>query len=123
MLANTRDVGDLEYNTADATLWFLHAVGRHVQRTGDHDLAAELSAPLLEVIERHRSGTRYGIKVDASDSLLRQGADGVALTWMDARVDGRPITQRAGKAGGTNSGGIKGLATGGPVRGGRNHAP
>ena len=28
MLANTADVGQTEYNTADATLWFLHAVGR-----------------------------------------------------------------------------------------------
>ena len=98
MLPNTSDASEAEYNSADANLWFLHAVGRHVQRTGDHDLAAELSPSLLDVIEHHRSGTRFGIKVDPSDSLLRQGADGVALTWMDARVDGKPITQRAGKA-------------------------
>ena len=31
--------GGLEYNTADGTLWFLHAVGRHVAVTGDTDLA------------------------------------------------------------------------------------
>ena len=30
--------------------------------------------------------------------LLQQGAPGWALTWMDARVDGQPVTQRAGKA-------------------------
>jgi predicted glycogen debranching enzyme len=110
MLPNTSDAGNLEYNTADATLWFLHAVGRHVQRTGDHDLAAELSASLRDVIEHHRAGTRYGITVDPSDSLLRQGADGVALTWMDARVDGKPITQRAGKAVEINALWINGLA-------------
>jgi predicted glycogen debranching enzyme len=111
MLANTNDAGETEYNTADATLWFLHAVGRHVQRTGDHDLAGELSPSLLDVIEHHRSGTRYGIKADPTDSLLRQGADGVALTWMDARVDGRPITQRAGKAVEINALWINALAT------------
>jgi predicted glycogen debranching enzyme len=111
MLANTSDGGETEYNTADATLWFIHAIGRHVQRTGDHDLAAELSASLLDVIERHRAGTRYGIKIDASDSLLREGADGVALTWMDARVDGRPITPRAGKAVEINALWINALAT------------
>jgi predicted glycogen debranching enzyme len=111
MLANTTDSGETEYNTADATLWYLHAVGRHVQRTGDHDLAAELSAALLDVIEHHRSGTRFGIKVDPSDSLLRQGADGVALTWMDARVEGKPITQRAGKAVEINALWINALAT------------
>jgi predicted glycogen debranching enzyme len=110
MLPNTSDADDTDYNTADATLWFLHAVGRHVQRTGDHDLAAELSPSLREVIERHRSGTRYGIKVDPSDSLLCQGAEGVALTWMDARLDGRPVTQRAGKAVEINALWINGLA-------------
>ena len=42
------------------------------------------------------AGTRFGIGVDAATGLLRGGADGWALTWMDARVDGRPITPRAG---------------------------
>jgi predicted glycogen debranching enzyme len=111
MLANTADVGGTEYNTADATLWFLHAVGRHAERTGDLDLATALSPALLDIIERHRSGTRYGIQVDPADSLLREGADGLALTWMDARVDGRPITQRAGKAVEINALWINGLAT------------
>jgi predicted glycogen debranching enzyme len=111
MLANTADTGDTEFNTADATLWFLHAVGRHVERTADLDLATSLSASLLDVIDHHRSGTRYGIKVDPADGLVRQGADGLALTWMDARIDGRPITQRAGKAVEINALWINGIAT------------
>ena len=48
MLANTADVGTLEYNTIDATLWFLHALGRHVAHTGDLDLAAELSDTVVD---------------------------------------------------------------------------
>jgi len=111
MLANTADVGGTAYNTADATLWFLHAVGRHVERTADLDLAAALSGALKEVIAHHVAGTRYGIQVDPVDSLLRQGAAGYALTWMDARVDGRPVTQRAGKAVEINALWINGLAT------------
>lgn len=110
MLANTGDTGSLEYNTVDGTLWFLHAVGRHVELTGDVDLAAELVPRLVEVIEAHAAGTRYGIRVDPEDGLLTQGADGVALTWMDARVDGLPITQRAGKAVEVNALWINGLA-------------
>jgi predicted glycogen debranching enzyme len=98
MLANTADTGTLEYNTADGTLWFLHAVCRHVAVTGDVDLAAQLSEALTGIIDYHVSGTRYGIVVDPADGLLCQGADGLALTWMDARVDGRPVTARAGKA-------------------------
>jgi len=111
MLANTADTGSLEYNTADGTLWFLHAVGRHVERTGDLDLAGELAPALVDVISAHVAGTRYGIAVDSADGLLGQGAPGLALTWMDARVDGVPVTQRAGKAVEINALWINGLAT------------
>ena len=98
MLANTADSGRVEYNTADGTLWFVHAVGRHVAATGDTDLAAELLPALTGVVDAHLAGTRYGIGADPADGLLRQGAPGEALTWMDARVDGVPVTPRAGKA-------------------------
>ncbi len=98
MLANTADTGHVDHNTADATLWFLHAVDRHLATTGDDDLAAELCAALDRVIAKHREGTRYGIRVDPTDGLLTQGADGYALTWMDAIVHGGPITPRRGKA-------------------------
>jgi predicted glycogen debranching enzyme len=98
MLANTADTGTLEYNTADATLWFVHAVGRHVAVSGDTDLGAELAPALHDIVKHHVAGTRFGIGVDPADGLLRQGADGWALTWMDARVDGRAVTPRAGKA-------------------------
>jgi len=97
MLANTADVGGTEYNTADAAMWFLHAVGRHVEVTGDLDLAADLAPALESVVEHHVRGTRFGIHVDRSDGLITQGQDGWALTWMDARVDEQPVTPRMGK--------------------------
>ena len=81
----------------DATLWFVHAIERHVSHTGDVDLAAEVIDDLHGVITAHVAGTRYGIRVDPADGLLTQGADGVALTWMDARINGRPVTPRVGK--------------------------
>jgi predicted glycogen debranching enzyme len=109
MLANTADTGRTEYNTADATLWLLHAVDRHVAATGDDDLAAELVGPLTEVVERHLTGTRYGIRIDPTDALLTQGADGYALSWMDAVVGGRAITPRRGKAVELNALWINGL--------------
>jgi predicted glycogen debranching enzyme len=98
MLANTADTGRTEYNTADATLWFVHAVDRHVAAAGDTDLAAELLPALDRITEAHTAGTRYGIRVDPADGLLAQGAPGEALTWMDARIGGVPVTPRAGKA-------------------------
>ena len=98
MRANTTDSGVAESNTTDATLWFLHAVDRHVAVTGDLDLAASLLGALAEVIEHHVAGTRHGIRVDPADGLLTQGRPGLALTWMDARIGGVPVTPRAGKA-------------------------
>lgn len=93
MLANTGGV----FNTTDATLWFIHAIDRHVTLTGDTDLLAELRPALDSVLKAHLHGTRYGIHAD-DDGLLVQGAPGEALTWMDARVDGVPVTPRRGKA-------------------------
>jgi predicted glycogen debranching enzyme len=108
MLANTADTGRVEHNTADGTLWFLHAVDRHVAATGDTDLAAELVGGLEDVIAWHRAGTRYGIRVEP-DGLLTQGADGYALTWMDAVIHGTPVTPRHGKAVELNALWINGL--------------
>jgi predicted glycogen debranching enzyme len=96
MLANTADVGTLEYNTIDATLWFVHALHRHVERTGDTVLGDQLADTVVRILEAHRDGTRFGIGVDDATGLLRGGADGWALTWMDARIDGRPVTARDG---------------------------
>jgi predicted glycogen debranching enzyme len=110
MLANTADTGDVEYNTADGTLWFLHAVGRHVQMAGDTDLAAELLPALTGVVDAHLKGTRYGIGADPADGLLRQGAHGEALTWMDARIDGVAVTPRIGKPVEINALWVNGLA-------------
>lgn len=98
MLANTADVGGQpEYNTADATMWFLHALARHIEVTGDLNLAIELTPTVQSIIDSHLEGTRYGIRVHLRDGLVTQGTEGLALTWMDARVHGVPITSRVGK--------------------------
>jgi predicted glycogen debranching enzyme len=86
------------YHTADATLWFFHALDRYVAVTGD-DATLQLVLPrLVEIAERHLSGTRFGIQVDPVDGLLTQGAEGYQLTWMDAKVGDWVVTPRRGKA-------------------------
>ena len=91
------DGGDAEYNTADATLWYLHAVDRYVEATKDLVLLQDLWPVLEAIMLWHVKGTRHGIQVDAEDGLLRAGEPGVAVTWMDARVDGWVVTPRIGK--------------------------
>jgi predicted glycogen debranching enzyme len=86
------------YHTADATLWFFHAVDRYVRTTGDRDLLRSLFPKLVEIAERHVAGTRFGIGIDEKDGLLRQGAEGYQLTWMDAKMGDWVVTPRRGKA-------------------------
>jgi predicted glycogen debranching enzyme len=86
------------YHTADATLWFFHALHRYEQMTGEGETRRFLLPKLVEVAQKHFAGTRFGIGVDDSDGLLRQGADGYQLTWMDAKVGDWVVTPRRGKA-------------------------
>ena len=85
-----------EYNTVDATLWFVEAVRAYRAATGDEEFVRELLPVLLAIVDAHERGTRYGIRADV-DGLLSSGADGVQLTWMDARVGDRVVTPRRGK--------------------------
>ncbi len=86
------------YHTADATLWFFHAVDRYLEETGDAALLRDLFPTLRDIVARHQQGTRFNIGVDPADGLLRQGQEGYQLTWMDAKVDGWVVTPRRGKA-------------------------
>jgi predicted glycogen debranching enzyme len=86
------------YHTADATLWFFHAIRRYVDATNDQQTLKQLLPVLHDIIDHHLRGTRFGIGVDPRDGLLRQGEDGYQLTWMDAKVDGWVVTPRRGKA-------------------------
>ena len=86
------------YHTADATLWFFHAIHRYLLATGDRSTLRQLLPKLKSIIQHHVAGTHFGIGVDPADGLLRQGAGGYQLTWMDAKVDDWVVTPRRGKA-------------------------
>jgi len=86
-----------EYNTVDATLWWVEAIRATHAATGDSAWLKELWPALESVVEWHRRGTRYGIAEDPADGLLQAGEPGVQLTWMDARVGDWVVTPRIGK--------------------------
>lgn len=90
--------GALEYNTADATLWFFAAADALTEKTGDSAFLQSVLFPAAEeIVAWHFRGTRGPIHVDPADHLLEAGSPKTQLTWMDARVDGRPVTPRNGK--------------------------
>jgi predicted glycogen debranching enzyme len=86
------------YHTADASLWFFHAIDRYLAWSKDEPLLPALYPTLRAIVAAHVNGTRFGICVDPADGLLTQGAPGYQLTWMDAKVDGWVVTPRRGKA-------------------------
>jgi 4-alpha-glucanotransferase len=90
--------GDLpEYNTVDAALWYIEAWRAYVAATGDKESLLRSFAALENIIAWHQRGTRYGIRIDEADGLLRAGEPGVQLTWMDAKVGDWVVTPRIGK--------------------------
>ena len=97
------DDGDTpEYNSVDASLWYvvvvgewldaMVAVGREVA-TSDQ---ACLRTAVETILEDYMRGTRYRIHADV-DGLLACGAPGTQLTWMDAKLGDGVVTPRIGK--------------------------
>jgi len=97
------DRGDKpEYNSVDASLWFIVAVhdffaamkahGRMVYEWQRKSLQNAIEA----ILSGYSQGTRYGIRMD-NDGLLACGVPGVQLTWMDAKVGDWVVTPRIGK--------------------------
>jgi predicted glycogen debranching enzyme len=83
------------YNTVDATLWYVNAVWQYLKYTADFKFVKETFWDgLKDIIDTHRKGTKYDIRVDR-DGLLEHGS---RLTWMDAENGGVAVTPRAGKA-------------------------
>lgn len=92
------DVGEQpEYNTIDASLWFIHAIDRYLTMSQDEGSVREVAWPAVkEILDWYRRGTRYGIRMDG-DGLIAGGVPDAQLTWMDAKVGDWVVTPRHGK--------------------------
>ena len=92
--------GAPEYNSVDASLWFVVAVHDFLHEAEAAGYAprdeAALAAAVDAILSGYARGTRYGIGLD-TDGLIRAGVPGVQLTWMDAKVGDWVVTPRIGK--------------------------
>jgi predicted glycogen debranching enzyme len=52
---------------------------------------------MKSILENYRNGTAHQIHM-LDNGLIYAGEEGVAVTWMDAIVNGRPVTPRTGVA-------------------------
>ena len=93
--------GSLEenaYNSVDASLWFAWAVQQYYLKTKDTKaIKTHLWATLKNIFLNYKNGTSHNIKMNKL-GLIEAGCENVNLTWMDAIVDGRPVTPRYGMA-------------------------
>ncbi len=90
------DGGTPEYNSVDASLWFVHGVRQLLERDDWPDVG-ELLAACRSIVEAFRDGTDFGIH-QTDDGLIAAGDPSTQLTWMDAKRDGITFTPRHGKA-------------------------
>ena len=72
------------YHTADATLWFFHALHRYLEQTNDTATLKLLLPILKEIVRKHLEGTRFGIRVDPGGRAPDSGSGG-----LSADLDGR----------------------------------
>ena len=93
------DEGPTEYNSVDASLWYVVAAGEFLAKP-NHDATAEerakIEAAIEAILDGYAAGTRFGIRLD-DDGLIAAGVPGVQLTWMDAKCGDWVVTPRIGK--------------------------
>ena len=84
------------FNSVDAPLWFFWSVQQYIEN-GGADAWERYGESMKSVLNAFRSGTSYNI-IMRENGLIYAGAPGKSLTWMDAVVNGIPVTQRKGYA-------------------------
>ena len=111
LIPNIPQSGDVPSNTEsiDASLLFIRATTLTSKRTRSRRITA-LQQTCLDLIDRIGDGADPRVHVDPNGFLfVDQGP--WALTWMDALVDGWPVTPRQGYAVDLNALWLSGLTT------------
>ena len=82
---------------ADAPLWLFWTLQNLEKHISAKALWERYGEVMKSVLEAYRRG--FGEKVKMHENgLVWAAADGEALTWMDTKLDGKPVAQRAGYA-------------------------
>jgi predicted glycogen debranching enzyme len=94
LFPNTCDINNLTFNSVDAPLWFLWDLQQYAVQGGTDawNIYGEAARATLNA---YKNGTDFNIHM-RENGLIYADAPGQALTWMDAVVNGKPVTQRRG---------------------------
>ncbi|MCK9618672.1 MAG: amylo-alpha-1,6-glucosidase [Lentimicrobiaceae bacterium] len=84
------------YNSVDAPLWFFWALQLYAEFTSSQNTIWKTYGNKMKLIlSGFREGTSFNIKMQ-KNGLIYAGEAGRALTWMDAVINGKPVTPRIG---------------------------
>ncbi|HOW31843.1 MAG TPA: amylo-alpha-1,6-glucosidase, partial [Bacteroidales bacterium] len=83
------------YNSVDAPLLFFWTLQQYIRFSGDKEVWKDYGSPMKTILYGFRQGVQYNIHM-LDNGLLYAGEEGNAVTWMDAIVDGQPVTPRVG---------------------------
>jgi predicted glycogen debranching enzyme len=98
LFPNTGGDSNPAFNSVDAPLWFFWSLQQYSHCCEKPELVWErYSKPMKAILEAYRNGTSFNIKMH-DNGLIYAGEHGQALTWMDAVVNGKPVTPRIGYA-------------------------
>ena len=85
------------WGAADAPLWFFWALQNLEKQITSKQLWERYGEAMKSILEAYRRG--FGDRVCLHDNgLIWAAAEGECLTWMNTKVEGRPVAQRAGYA-------------------------
>jgi predicted glycogen debranching enzyme len=87
---------DYAYNTVDASLWFFWAVQQYAYHAHSFSpVWKRYGKAMKAILKSYKEGTLFHIGMQ-TNGLIYAGQPGKALTWMDAVVNGKPVTPRIG---------------------------
>ncbi len=95
LFPNTLIKGEPAFNSADAPLWFIWSLQQYAAYDPEFDIWKRYGKAIKSVLEAYRDGTS-GMVHMMENGLIHASMEGSPLTWMDAVIDGNPVTQRAG---------------------------
>jgi predicted glycogen debranching enzyme len=94
LFPNMGEESNPAFNSVDAPLWFFWALQQYGAHGGT-DGWERYGPTAKSVLEAFKKGTAFNIHM-RDNGLIYADAPGKALTWMDAVVNGVPVTPRRG---------------------------
>lgn len=84
-----------DVDSVDAPLWFFWAVQKYAEHSSPDKIWKDYGVKIKRILSAYKEGREHNIKMH-DNGLIYAGENGLALTWMDAVVEGKPVTPRTG---------------------------